>query len=91
MDTTVTENLQLRSAVQVCAATLHKFAAYELDPILAQRMHQLGENKEFLSVAEHEELLALVDFAQKRTLERLEAQVALERLRAVLPDLFANV
>lgn len=50
-------------------------------------MHELGERKEYLSLPEHEELLALVDFAHKRTVEKLEAQAALSRLRATLPGL----
>jgi hypothetical protein len=48
-------------------------AAYELDPSLRRRMHALGERKEFLSQGEHEELLALVDFAHQRTIEKLAA------------------
>jgi hypothetical protein len=48
-------------------------------------MHEWGERKEFLSPGEHEELLALVDFTHKRTLEKLEAQAALERLQTALP------
>ncbi len=37
-------------------------------------MHELGERKEFLKQAEHDELLALVDFTRKRTIEKLEAR-----------------
>ena len=90
MATAQTADLQLQSAVQACAGTLQKLADYELDPALDRQLHQLGERKEFLSQAEHEELLALVDFAQKRTVEKLEAQAVLERLRTALPGLFAQ-
>lgn len=48
-------------------------------------MRALGERKEFLSPAEHEELLALGDFAHQRTIEKLEARVALDRLCTALP------
>jgi hypothetical protein len=65
-------------------------AAYELDPLLHKRMHELGERKEFLTPEEHEELLVLVDFANKRTIEKLEAQAALTRLRNVLPDVLPD-
>jgi hypothetical protein len=62
----------------------------ELDPSLHRRMHVLGGRKEFLSPAEHVELLALVAFAHQRTIEKLEAQAALAHLRTallgVLPD-----
>lgn len=83
MATGSTENPQFQSAVQACAATLRKIAEYELDPALDQQLHKLGERKEFLSQEEHAELLALVEFVQKRTIEKLEAQVALTRLRTV--------
>jgi hypothetical protein len=65
-------------------------ADYELKPSLHRRMHELGERKEYLTQAEYDELLALVDFAQKRTIEKLEAQVALARLRAALPGLVSD-
>jgi hypothetical protein len=65
-------------------------AAYELHPTLTQRMRELGKRKEYLTQAEHDELLALVDCAQKRTMEKLEAQVALARLRAALPGLVSD-
>jgi hypothetical protein len=53
-------------------------------------MQELGERKEFLSQGEHKELLALIDFAHKRTIEKLEAQAALNRLRTVLPGVLSN-
>jgi hypothetical protein len=65
-------------------------ADYELNSTLNQRMHELGERKEYLSPEEHEELLALVDFTQKRTVEKLEAQTALSHLRAALPGLLSE-
>ena len=65
-------------------------AEYELEPSLGQRMHELGERKEFLEQSQHDELLALVEFSHKRTIEKLEAQTALDRLRVALPDLFSD-
>ena len=47
---------------------------------VVQRMHQLGERKEYL---------ALVNFWKSRTLEKAEAAVALQRLREAVPDLVA--
>ena len=85
-----TEDPQFQSAIQACAVALRRMAHFELSPSLHQRMHILGERKEFLSQAEHEELLALVDFAHQRTLEKLEAQVALDRLRTALPDVLSD-
>ena len=46
--------------------------------------------KEFLTAAEHEELLALVDFVHKRTIEKLEAQTALARLRTAIPGVLPD-
>ena len=46
--------------IQACAVALRRMADYELGPSLHRRMHALGERKEYLSPAEHEELLALL-------------------------------
>ena len=90
MPTVSTEDPQFQSAIEACAVALRRLAEYELHPTLTQRMHELGERKEYLTQAEYDELLALVDFAQKRTIEKLEAQVALARLRAALPGLVSD-
>jgi hypothetical protein len=90
MATVSTEDPQFQRAIQACAVALRRMADYELDPSLHRRMHELGERKEFLSPGEHEELLTLVEFAQKRTIEKLEAQAALDRLRTVLPGVLSD-
>ncbi len=81
-----TADPQLHSAVEACAAALRKIVGYELEPSLQRRLQDLGERKEFLSADEHDELMAWVDFTRKRSLEALEAEVALQRLRAFIPD-----
>lgn len=90
MTTVSTEDPHFQLAIEACAVALRRVAAYELNPTLRQRMHELGEHKEYLTQAEHDDLLALVDFAQKRTIEKLEAQTALARLRAALPGLVSD-
>ena len=90
MATISTEDPQFLSAIQTCTLALRWMADYEIDPSLHRRLHALGERKEFLSPAEHEELLALVDFAHQRTIEKLEAQVALARLRTALPGVLSD-
>jgi hypothetical protein len=85
MTTVSTEDPQFQLAIQACAVALRRLVDYKLEPSLHRRMRQLGERKEFLSPEEHEELLALVDFAHQRTLEKLEAKAALDRLRTTLP------
>lgn len=82
-----TEDPQFQSAIQACAVALRRLAQFELDASLQQRLHALGARKEFLTPAEHDELLALVAFTHQRTLEKLEAQVALAQLRTALPEM----
>jgi hypothetical protein len=76
------ENGQLQSALRTCERVLRRVADYRLDPALDQRLRDLGERKEWLSQAEHDELLALVAFTQQRTLEKLEAEAALQELQS---------
>lgn len=90
MATLSTEDPQFQRAIQACTVALRLMAHYELEPSLHRCVQSLGERKEFLSQEEHEELLALVDFAHKRTIEKLEAQAALDRLRAALPSVLSE-
>ena len=90
MTTVSTEDPQFQRAIQACAMALRRMADYELEPSLHRRMQVLGERREFLSQGEQEELLALVDFAHKRTIEKLEAQAALDRLRTALPGVLSD-
>jgi hypothetical protein len=76
-----------RSAIKAVVTSLRGVASYELETPLAHRMQDLSERKEFLNTEEHDELLALVDFSQRRTIEKLEAQVALRRLGEIIPEL----
>ena len=77
---------QWKEIVGSCVPTLRRLAASQLEPVLDQRMLDLGERKEFLAPAEHAELMALVGFVQQRTLEKLEAQLAIQRLETLCPD-----
>jgi hypothetical protein len=75
-------NGRLQSALRTCERVLRRVADYRLDPALDQRLRDLGERKEWLNKAEHDELLALVAFTQQRTLEKLEAEAALQQLQS---------
>jgi hypothetical protein len=75
-----------QSAIETCVSALRKIADYKLEPSLQSRLQDLGERKEFLSRVEHDELVALVDFTRKRTLESLEARYALDRLQDAFPE-----
>jgi hypothetical protein len=78
---------KLDRALRPCIQMLRHVARFELEPALDRRIQDLGERKEFLGAGEHDELLGLVAFTQKRTLEKLEAQVALERLHELFPEM----
>ena len=90
MASVCTTDPEFQSALSACTDTLQRLADYELDASLERRLRDLGDRKEFLNSQEHEELLALVAFAQKRTVEKLEARVALQRLRTAIPGLVAD-
>ncbi len=87
MVTLTTTEPQLRSALNTTEAALRRLAQYELDPAMAKRLDDLSDRKEFLDGNEHAELLALVDFARRRTIEKLEARLALEQLHAIIPEM----
>jgi hypothetical protein len=86
MTTLAIDELQVRAALETCATSLNKLAGYQLEPALQRRLDDLGARKEFLDPAEHDELLALVEFSQRRTIDALEAQLALRRLREAFPN-----
>jgi hypothetical protein len=77
---------ELEPALRAARRALRRLAEYRLEPALDDRLRGLGERKESLSPEERAELLALVSFTQQRTLEKLEAELALRQLDAVAPD-----
>lgn len=76
-----------REALAASAAALRRTAGYALPPELDRRVLELGERKEALTAAERAELMAWVAFTQERSIEKLEAEVALRRLAAAFPEL----
>jgi hypothetical protein len=75
------------SLLRDCAATLQRVAAYRLPPALDRRLLWLSENKEALNETEREELLALVEFAEERTVDKLHARATLQRFTELWPHL----
>lgn len=73
-----------------CFATLQQVARYRLPPPIDRRLQWLSENKPSLTSDERDELLALVDFAEDRTLEKVKAQATLRRLTELFPTLVAD-
>lgn len=80
-----TKDLLLRDS----ASTLRRVAQYRLPPSIDQRLLWLGENKEELSESEQSELLELAEFAEERTLEKVQAQALLNRLSEACPEMSA--
>jgi hypothetical protein len=87
MTTAISLDAQMRDALATCIGALNKLVAYEIEPSLRRRLDDLGDRKEFLDPAERDELLALVEFAQRRSIEALEAKLALSRLNEAFPSI----
>jgi len=73
-----------------CADTLKRVGQYRLPDPINQRLLWLSENKDQLCEEQHGELLALTEFAEQRTLEKVQAQAVLERLVGLYPHLVGN-
>ena len=86
MAVTSSPELRVDSALKTCVGALSKIADYRLEASLRRRLDDLGGRKEFFGPDEHDELLGLVEFSQRRTIESLEARLALNRLRDAFPD-----
>jgi hypothetical protein len=76
-----------RDALESSTSALRRLAGYTLPPELDRRILELGERRESLSPQEKAELMAWVKFTQERSLEKAEAEVALQRLASGFPEL----
>jgi hypothetical protein len=74
-------------ATRAALTTLRRVAAYRLPPALDRRLLDLGEREESLTPDERDELLAWVAFAEERSVEKAQAEVALRRLVDAFPEL----
>jgi hypothetical protein len=72
-----------------CVDTLRTVATYRLPKAVDQRLLWLSENKERLDELERDELVALADFSEQRTLEKVQAQAVLKRLGDIYPQLLS--
>jgi hypothetical protein len=80
----------MEGVLRDCAATLQRVGDYRLPPGLDRRLLWLSENKENLTEAEREELLALIEFAEERMVEKLQARAVLKALAEVWPQLVST-
>lgn len=76
---------RVQAALRHGIHALTRVANYSFPAALDRRLQELGENKENLDAADREELLALVTFTEERSLEKLQAQLALRELQPLLP------
>lgn len=76
----ITEVSEFEAALGSGMKALSQIAEYELEDGIQERMRDLGERKDLLSESERNELTALLNFAQRRQIEKLEAEVALKQL-----------
>lgn len=81
-----TSDPHVKDVLRSCVTALRKVAHFELNSGLDQRLQELGERKEFLDEAERNELFALLDFSEQRTVEKLEAAKALQSLHDLFPE-----
>jgi hypothetical protein len=87
MSTTAPLEPAWQAALSSSVAALRRLANYTLPPELDRRILELGERKDTLTEEERAELMAWVAFTQQRSVEKLEAEVALRRLATVCPEL----
>ena len=85
-----TTSMSVESLIQDCAATLERVASYRLPAAMDRRLLLLSESQEGLTEAEREEMLALIDFSEDRTVEKLQAKVILNRLEEAWPGLIGS-
>ncbi len=80
----------MESVMRDCIAALKHVSDYRLPPAVDRRLLWLSENKESLTETEREELMGLLEFAEERTVEKLQARAALNRLSDIWPHLIAT-
>ncbi len=74
-------------ALKACEVALRQVAEYQLPRALQRKLQRMLEQKESLSVAEHQQLLTLVEAVQERSLQKVKSLVALQRLTEAFPEL----
>ncbi len=84
---TIAAHCEPDSVIRDCAETLRLVASYRLPTAIDRRLLWLSENKEQLAEQQREELLDLVEFAEQRTVEKLQAQATLKRIAETWPEL----
>jgi predicted ATPase len=84
------DSTKVEPLLRDCVVALQRVADYRLPRAMDNRLLWLGENKELLTEAERAEFLALAEFAEDRTLEKVQAQAVLRRVREIYPKIVAR-
>jgi len=79
------------SILRDCWAALRSVAEYRLPGAVDRRLLWLSENKEKLSDMEQEDLLALVEMTEERTVQKVQARAVIKRLGETYPHLQAKL
>lgn len=82
--------VEAETVLRDCVAALRAVASYRLPRALDRRFLWLSESKEELTAGEQEELQALVEFSEERTIEKLQAKLVLSRLENLWPQLLVS-
>lgn len=87
---TKNDTSDMHRLLRECAEALQSVADYRLPEAVDQRLLWLAENKEQLDDVQRQELLALSEFAEQRTLEKVQSQAMVQRIRAAMPDMIQS-
>jgi hypothetical protein len=83
-------DVSMEALLRDCVSALRRIDEYRLPAALDRRLLYLSENKDTLGESEREELLALVDFSEERTVEKLQAKAMLRRIAERWPHLLSS-
>jgi hypothetical protein len=73
-----------------CVEALRRVANYRLPRALDRRLLWLSENQEQLDDEERDELLGLVEMADQRGLDKVQAKAVLQQLASLYPGLTSS-
>jgi len=73
----------MREALDSGIRALRRLADYQLPAVVQQRLLDLGERKEFLTPEELQELHVLVALSEDRSIDKLQAAIALRQLEEI--------
>ncbi len=76
---TTSSKFTRRKALRACAEALRLAANYRLPTALQRKLRKVLDKKEPVSPSQHRTFLVLAEAAQEQSLQKVKAQVALQR------------